>query len=72
MTISLQILRFSGIVWLATVFGKTVGRIDAYFMCLDLGRPCLHLTWPWLIIGITLAIALIWGTTWLIDKRKPG
>ena len=72
MTIALQILRFSGILWLAIVFAKAVARIETYSLVLGFSEAMSRIDWIWLTIGLILAIALIWGTTWLIDKQKPG
>ncbi|KKM78671.1 hypothetical protein LCGC14_1357620 [marine sediment metagenome] len=72
MTIALQILRFSGILWLAIVFAKAVARIETYSSVLGFSEAMSRIDWIWLTIGLILAIALISGTTWLIDKQKPG
>lgn len=70
MTIAIKILRFSGIVWLAIVFGKAVGRIDGTSAVIGIWEAMARFDWLWLTINLILAIALIWGTTWLIDKRS--
>ncbi len=70
MIIAMQILRLLGIVWLAIVFGKTVGSIDGTSAVIGFWAAMSRFDWLWLTIHLILAIALIWGTTRLIDKRS--
>ncbi len=70
MTITLKILRFAGIAWAATVLGKATGRIDAAITASRVSGYNPDFDWIYLTIGFILAIALIWGTTRMIDKRS--
>ena len=72
MTIALKILRFAGIAWAATVLGKAAGRIEAAITASRMPGYNPDFDWIYLIIGFILAIALIWGTTWLINKQNQG